>query len=254
MDIRFENRNVLITGAARGIGRGIVSAFLKSGATVFATDILDEQLADLERELTTIGDLRCRTLDVTDAAMIKARVEEIERSGGVDILVHVAGGVLGQSHQPVENVTEDQWDAIYDVNVKGAFLVAAAVVPGMKVRGSGRIVIVSSGAGLTISMTGIQAYASSKAAQLSLVRQLGFELGPFGINVNAIAPGFLRTSPDYERQWAAYGEEGQAAIMQQIPMRRLGHPDDIASATLFLSSDNATWITGQVLSVNGGHN
>ncbi len=123
----------------------------------------------------------------------------------------------------------------------------------MKSRGYGRIVTISSGAGLGVSMTGIQAYASAKAAQLGLVRQLAHELGPFGITANAVAPGFLRTSPDYERQWASYGEEKQAAVINSIARRRLGKPEDIAAATLFLASDAADWITGQVLSVDGGH-
>ena len=190
-------------------------------------------------------------LDVNEAMSVAGAVCGLE-GDGFDVLVHVAGGVLGQTRQPLENVLPEQWDAIYDVNVRGAFLASRAVVPAMKARGRGRIIVISSGAGLGISLTGIQAYASAKAAQIGLVRQLGHELGPFGITVNAIAPGFLRTSPDYERQWASYGEEGQRAMIAEIPMRRLGEPRDIAHATLFLASDFADWITGQVLPVTGG--
>lgn len=114
------------------------------------------------------------------------------------------------------------------------------------------MVFISSGAGLGVSLTGIQAYASAKAALISLARQLAHELGPHGINVNAVAPGFLRTSPDYERQWASYGDEGQQAMLEQIPLRRIGQPDDISNAVLFLASPFASWITGQTLSVSGG--
>jgi 3-oxoacyl-[acyl-carrier protein] reductase len=255
MDIHFENRSILVTGAARGIGLGIVAAFTATGGHVTATDILEAELASIARDMQPLrgGSIATAILDVSDPASVNAAVAAVEeRRGGVDILVHVAGGVLGQTRQPIESVGPEQWDAIYDINVRGAFLAARAVVPSMKRQGKGRIIVISSGAGLRISLTGIQAYASAKAAQLGLVRQLGHELGPFGITVNAIAPGFLRTSPDYERQWASYGAEGQKAMIEAIPLRRLGEPRDIAHATMFLASDFADWISGQVLPVSGG--
>ncbi|WP_414475728.1 SDR family NAD(P)-dependent oxidoreductase [Microvirga sp. M2] len=257
MDIYFEGRTVLVTGAARGIGRGIVEGFASRGAKVYATDILEAELAELKASSRAErgGEIVVRRLDVTDSDDVSNSIREMEaQCGGFDVLVHVAGGVRGQTRKPVEQVTPHEWDDIYDVNVRGAFLVASAVVPGMKARRSGKIVMISSGAGLGISLTGIQAYASAKAGQLGLMRQLGYELGPFGINVNAIAPGFLRTSPDYERQWASYGPEGQKAMIDSIPLRRLGEPQDIAHAVLFLASDYASWITGQVLPVSGGPN
>ncbi len=122
----------------------------------------------------------------------------------------------------------------------------------MKRAGWGRIVNISSGAGLGVSLTGIQAYASAKAAQIGLTRQLAHELGPFGITVNNIAPGFARSNPSSEAQWQAYGPERQAQLLQGIAMRRLGTPDDIAHGVLFFASDYASWITGQVLSIDGG--
>ncbi|EIM26367.1 SDR family NAD(P)-dependent oxidoreductase [Microvirga lotononidis] len=257
MDIYFEGRTVLVTGASRGIGRGIVEGFASRGARVYATDILLDELRELKASCRAErgGAIEVRRLDVTDPDDIATGVRAMEAEcGGFDVLVHVAGGVRGQTRKPVEQVTPQEWDDIYDVNVKGAFLVAAAVVERMKERRRGKIVMISSGAGLGISLTGIQAYASAKAGQLGLMRQLGYELGPFGINVNAIAPGFLRTSPDYERQWASYGPDGQRAMIESIPMRRLGEPQDIAHAVLFLASEYASWITGQVLPVSGGPN
>lgn len=239
MNIDFTGRHVLVSGAGRGIGRGIVEAFAANGACVVATDVLD---------LDFTSDVRCQRMDVTS----ESSVAEVAAAEDFDIYVHVAGGVLGQRKRPVEDVSRADWDAIYAVNVRGAFLVARALTPGMKRRGQGKIVHISSGAGLGVSMTGIQAYASAKAALIGLTRQLAHELGPFGINVNAIAPGFLRTSPDYERQWNDYGPERQAEIIRSIPLRRLGEPSDIANAVMFLASPMAAWITGQTLSVDGG--
>jgi 3-oxoacyl-[acyl-carrier protein] reductase len=154
--------------------------------------------------------------------------------------------------QPLENVTLEKWQAIFDVNLKGAFICSQAVAPGMKQAGSGRILIISSGAGLGVSLTGIQAYASAKAGQIGLVRQLAHELGPFGITVNSVAPGFIRSNPTSERQWEAMGPEGQQRLVDSVPMKRPGRPEDIAHAVMFLVSDYASWISGQTLSVNGG--
>ncbi len=111
---------------------------------------------------------------------------------------------------------------------------------------------ISSGAGLSVSLTGIQAYASSKAGQIGLTRQLAHELGPFGITVNNVAPGFVRSNPSTERQWESYGAEGQRALVERIHLRRLGTPEDIVHAVLFFASEMAGWITGQVLAVDGG--
>lgn len=252
MDIEFKGKRVLVTGAARGIGRAISEAFAADGAAVLATDVNLAALEPLAKSACAGrgGSIETAVLDVTDEAGTKRLFAENE--GGFDIFVHVAGGVLGQKHKPVEDVSAADWDSIYDVNVRGAFLVARAAVPAMKANGAGKMVFISSGAGLGISLTGIQAYASAKAALISLTRQLAHELGPFGINVNAVAPGFLRTSPDYERQWASYGEDGQKAMIEQIPLRRIGQPEDISNAVLFLASPYASWMTGQTLSVSGG--
>ena len=168
------------------------------------------------------------------------------------MLVNCAGGVRGQVGRPIEEITAEEWQTIFDVNLSGTFFMAQAVAPGMKRKGRGRIVNISSGAGRTISLTGIQAYASAKAGQIGLTRQLGHELGPFGITVNCVAPGFVRSNPTTERQWAAMGEAGQAALLGNIAMRRLGTPQDIADAVLFFASDHAGWITGETLGVDGG--
>jgi 3-oxoacyl-[acyl-carrier protein] reductase len=252
----FQEKTVIVTGAVRGIGRGIAHAFAERGADVLAVDILGEALDEVRESLVegASGRVRTRAVDVTDSASVKAMVDEAESlsaGGAVDVLVHSAGGVRGQSRKPIEEVSESDWRAIQDVNVQGAFLCTRAVVPGMKRAGSGRIVIISSRAGLGVSLTGIPSYGTAKAAQIGLVRQFAQELGPFGITVNSVAPGFMRTSPDYERQWQSYSEEEQRAVLGRVAMRRMGTPEDIAHAVLFFASSGAGWITGQTLAVTG---
>ena len=251
MNIAFPNQTVLVTGVARGIGRGIAEAFASRGAAVHAADIRADELA---AQVATIkpadgGSVTPCPLDVTDAEAVAAAVARI---GRVDVVVHAAGGVLGQSKRPFEEVSPADWQKILDVNVNGAFNLTHAALPGMKAAGRGRIVIISSRAGLGVSLTGIHAYGTAKAAQIGFVRQISNEVGQFGVTVNSVAPGFMRTSPDYERQWQSYGAEGQRQMVERIAMRRLGQPSDIAHAVLFLASDYAEWITGQTLCVTGG--
>jgi 3-oxoacyl-[acyl-carrier protein] reductase len=247
MDIRFAGKTVLVTGAGHGIGRGIAHAFARLGADVLAADINVEGVAETAK--TASGRFTPLVFDVANRADIRAKLAE---SNPPDILVHSAGGVRGQVGQPIENVSEPDWHAILDANLTGAFLVSQAVIPSMKTAGWGRIVTISSGAGLGVSLTGIQAYAAAKAGEIGLTRQLAHELGPFGITVNSVAPGFVRSNPTTERQWDAYGPEGQQRLIQNIALRRLGTVEDIVNAVLFLASDFAGWITGQTLSVDGG--
>ncbi len=175
------------------------------------------------------------------------------RDGRVDILVNCAGGVLGQVGQPIEQVGVADWNSIVAVNLSGAFLMARAAAPAMKAQRYGRIVNISSGAGRSVSLTGIQAYASAKAGQIGLTRQLAHELGPWGITVNNIAPGFVLSNPTTQRQWESYGEQGQRALVEGLALKRLGAAEDIAYGVLFFASDYAAWCTGQVLSIDGGH-
>ena len=174
----------------------------------------------------------------------------VEMLGHLDAVYGVASRMTKGSTE-AEDLDESEWRAIYDANVTSAVNVLQAAIPAMKRRHKGRIVTISSGAGLRPSLTGIQSYCSAKHALIGLTRQLAHDLGPHGITVNSVAPGFLRTSPDYERQWQSYGEAGQKAMIERIAMRRLGEPEDIAHAVLFFASDYAEWITGQVLPVSG---
>ena len=254
MELDFSGKTVLVTGAAHGFGRAICLAFAQKGAHVWALDVLEDELAETERLCRDgAGHCQVRRLDVTRPAEVTALVGEIcAAQGSVDILVNNAGGVLGQVGQPLEAVTPEQWNAIFAVNVSGAFYLCQAVAPGMKAAGSGRIVNIASGAGLTISLTGIQAYAASKAALVSLTRQLGHELGEWGITVNCIAPGFVRSNPSTERQWEAMGSAGQQALLRGIALKRLGTAQDIAFGVLFFASEHAGWVSGQTISIDGG--
>jgi 3-oxoacyl-[acyl-carrier protein] reductase len=250
MNITFEGKRVVVTGANHGFGRAIAKAFAENGAEVFALDVRSDGFA----ETTAACGGRCETrvVNVADRDAVHGFVAEIVKDRPVDILVNNAGGVLGQVHHPIEEISAADWQKIFDVNVTGAFNCAQAVVPGMKRAKSGRIVNISSGAGLGISLTGIQAYASAKAAQIGLTRQLAHELGPWNITVNNVAPGFVRSNPTTEKQWDSYGAEGQKRLVDSIALKRLGAPADIANAVLFFASDMAGWISGQVLSVDGG--
>jgi 3-oxoacyl-[acyl-carrier protein] reductase len=226
----LSGKAALVTGTAHGIGAAIAATLEQMGARVHGVDK--------------------DTVDVTDPAAVSRLIEQI---GPVDILVNNAGGVVGQVHHPIEEVRDEDWRAVVDANLTSTFLCIRAVAPGMKAAGSGRIVNISSGAGRSVSLTGIQAYASAKAGQIGLTRQMAHELGPHGITVNCVAPGFVRSNPTTEKQWQGYGEEGQRQLVEGIALRRLGTAQDIANGVKFFVSEDASWITGQVISIDGGH-
>lgn len=253
MELNFSGKTAIVTGASHGIGRAICVELGRRGTRVFATDILPEDLGETKRAVEAAGgDCETAVCDVTNAEQVNACVAQAATENGIHILVNVAGGVCGQVHQPIEQVSDADWERIVKVNLTGTFYMTRAVVPYMKIQRFGRIVNISSGAGRTVSLTGIQAYASSKAGQIGLSRQTARELGAWNITVNNIAPGFVRSNPSTEEQWESYGPEGQKALVERIALNRLGKAEDIAYGVLFFASELASWVTGQTISIDGG--
>lgn len=234
-------RTALVSGTAHGIGAAIAQVLAEEGAMVYGVDRL---VGD------SIEGVTQSVLDVSDSAAVASFVESI---GTVHVLANCAGGVVGQVHHPIEEITDEQWAAVVDANLTSTFIMTRAVVPGMKAAGWGRIVNISSGAGRSVSLTGIQAYASSKAGQIGFTRQTAHELGQFGITVNSIAPGFVLSNPTSQAQWDSYGPDGQAALVKDIATRRTGKPLDIANGVRYFTSEWASWVSGQTLSIDGGH-
>jgi len=250
MNIRFDGKVVVISGAGHGIGRTIAATFSNLGAIVHVCDLQAEPLAETARLTGATG----KVIDLVDRRAATAWVRDIEQAAGqaVHVLVNNAGGVAGQVMRPLDEVSDEDWDRVFAVNVGAAMGLSRAVAPGMKAAGDGRIINISSGAGLQASMTGIQAYCAAKHAVVGLTRQLAHEFGPFGITVNSVAPGFIRSNPSTELQWASYGADGQAALVSRIALKRLGSSQDIANGVLFFASDLGSFVNGQVLQIDGG--
>ena len=244
MNLRFDGQAVAVSGAGHGLGACIAERFAGLGARVFGCNPVAASVPGAELAV----------VDLTDRAAGAAWIAEVERAAGgpVDVLVNNAGGVAGQVFRPIEEVTDADWDRVVAVNLGAAFALSRAAAPGMKRAGRGRIVNISSGAGLQASLTGIQAYASAKHAVVGLTRQLAHELGPHGITVNSVAPGLIPSNPASVAQWEGYGPAKQRAMLDAIALRRLGTPGDIANAVVFFASPLADFVNGQILQVDGG--
>ncbi|QVQ27110.1 SDR family NAD(P)-dependent oxidoreductase [Achromobacter deleyi] len=245
----FTGKTVVVTGAALGFGKAIAEQFAALGARVHACDLQPMAFANQGEH-----PIQGAQFDLLDRRAATQWIRDVEAAmpEGIAVLVNNAGGVAGQAHAPLETVTDEDWDRVVDINLGTAFTLSRAVAAGMKDRGRGCIVNISSGAALQASLTGVQAYCASKHAVLGLTRQLAHELGPHGVRVNAVAPGFVITNAATQRQWDAMGADGQAALLRGIALRRLASPQDIANVTLWLASELAAMVNGQIISVDGG--
>jgi NAD(P)-dependent dehydrogenase (short-subunit alcohol dehydrogenase family) len=244
----LSGKAAIVTGAAKGIGRGIALKFASEGCAVTVADInieaANKTLADIEKAGGKGLAIKC---DVTKSSDVKAVVDQTNaKFGKIDILVNNAGGL--PSKYLVENMPEEEWDKVIALNMRGGFLFCKYVVAQMKARKSGRIINISS-LGATSPPTSNFHYHAGKAGVLGMTVDLAVDLAPYGVTVNAIIPGPIRTEffGDRVNDDAYFKEFGKT-----VPLQRTGTPEDIAGAALFFASDLASWITGQALNVTGG--
>ena len=244
---RLQNRVALITGGARGIGRAIAFKMVKEGASVMLLDLLSDELAQVTDELKTLGgDAHRAICDVSDRAAVADAVSlTIKKLGTVDILVNNAGVSLVDS---LEEIKEDDWDTLVRINLKGSFFCTQSVIPIMKENEYGKIINISSRASLG-KLSRI-VYGTTKAGLIGMTRNMALELARYGVNVNCVAPGPIAT--ELFKSVNPEGSEKTKAIIDAIPLKRIGRPEDVANLVTFLASDEASFITGQTLFICGG--
>jgi len=250
---RLLDRTAMVTGAGRGMGLAIAKALFNEGARVALVDINEKGVVEAARQLDQKYErVLGKRVDVTDRVEIQGLVKEMkDRWGSVDILVNNAGGALDTPHL-LEEIEEKDWNLVVDVNLKGAFLCCQAVIPEMVKQGKGTIVNISALAGhWRASLAGVQ-YTAAKAGVEGLTRQLAYDWGKSGIRVNAVAPTVTLTGERVQGLWEAKGEEEKNKVLSAIPLRRLGTPEEVGSVVVFLASDEASYITGITIDVNGG--
>jgi 3-oxoacyl-[acyl-carrier protein] reductase len=244
--MKLNGKNALVTGGSNGIGRSICTEMAKQGANVALAYRSNEKNAEeIRDEITRLGRkaLAIRT-DVSDPQQVKEMVRKAASElGGLDIIVNCAG-ILPQD--PIEEITESKWFNVLNVNLSGAFFAAQAAVPYLKQSSGGRIISITSQAAFTGSVDHVH-YCAAKAGLLGMTYAMAKELGHFGITVNTVAPGRVET------EMLTYGcAEKRDAWLKQTPLGRLGEPLDIARTVVFLASDDAGYITGANINVNGG--
>jgi 3-oxoacyl-[acyl-carrier protein] reductase len=230
-------KKVLITGGSRGIGAACVRRFCAEGMTVYFNYEKNDEAADALCKETGATGIKC---SVRDSAAVEKMAEKI---GDIDILINNAG--ISRINL-FTDISEQEWDDIFDVNIKGMFLVTRAFLPGMIRRKYGKIINISSMWGVTGGSCEVH-YSASKAAVIGFTKALAKEEGPSGINVNCIAPGVIETEMN-----AQLDDEAKRELCEETPLMRLGKPEEIANAALFLASDAASFITGQVICSDGG--
>jgi 3-oxoacyl-[acyl-carrier protein] reductase len=250
---RLLNRNAIVTGAAQGMGLAIAKALYREGSRVLLTDVNEKAVLAAAEEIDPSGvGAAGKRGDVAKVDEVQALVKEVKaRWGTVDILVNNAGGALHTPHV-LEEIRDQDWNLVVDVNLKGTFLCCQAVIPEMAKQGKGVIVNMSALAGhWRASLAGVQ-YAAAKAGVEGLTRQLAYDWGKAGIRINAIAPTVTLTGDRIQGLWEAKSEEEKRKVVSAIPLGRLGTMEEVASVVVFLASDESSFITGITIDVNGG--
>ena len=250
--INFKGKTALITGAAGSIGKAVAMQLIEDGAQVVITDLNEDQIQQIAVELGCKG----KAADVVNALQVKETVDfAIAQYDKIDILINVAG-IVGQGL--VEDIMEEEWDRMFDVNCKGTFLFTKYTVPYMKVNKYGKIINFSSKSGKTGSAL-MSHYCASKGAIISFTQALAYELAPYGINVNCVCPGITDNSGVWNHVSAGYTvnmhlpkEEVVKKFTDKVPLKRLATINDVASVTTFLASQGADYMTGQAINITGG--
>ena len=259
--MRLEGNVAIITGAAQGIGRAIALEFASQGADMLLADMQPEKLARVAAEVGEMGRKAVPlTTDVTDASQVRDMVAKaLQEFGRIDVLVNDAGGSGNIGIQHIEDVTDEMWDHIVDINLKSAFLCSREVVPHMRRQRSGRIVNISSSSarghfgGLGTSAIRLP-YAAAKSGIIGFTHQLAKDVAPDGIYVNAVMPGFVltETGARVNDRFQELSEDAKDEMTANVPLGRAGDPQEVARAVSFLASDEASFTTGTVLEVTGG--
>jgi 3-oxoacyl-[acyl-carrier protein] reductase len=249
----LAGRRIAVTGAAQGLGRAYAVRLAREGARMAVVDVRGDLAEETAAEIRAAGgEAGAFTADVARADQVGAMVEAVTvRFGGVDVLVNNAGGAF-YSTRPSEEFGEAEWDHVVDVNLKGQWLCARAVIPQMKERRRGKIINVTSTTVARGYPAGLSPYTAAKAGVIGLTRALAYELGPFEITVNAIAPGYTPVATPKSVHPGEAQERLRRRMIDEQCLKRSETPEDLAEAIVFLASDGSNFITGQVLNVDGG--
>ena len=247
--MRLDGKTAFVTGGGSGLGRAATERFVAEGATVVAADVDYEGAVGTVEGVDGEGEAVAHELDVRDAEAFRDAVDTTAEEHGLDIVLNNAGVSHGPS--PMEEIAQGELDRLIDINVKGVWNGCAAALPHLKEQGSGAIVNTASLAGV-IGSPNLSGYSMTKGAVVNLTRAVAAEVGPDGVRVNAVCPGVTETPMPKRDRSDEEWEELASRMAEHYPLRRLGQPEDIANAMLYLASDEADCVTGQALVVDGG--